>query len=154
MLTFTYRGNMIIAVHYSTLVSQNRTTLYCPNVEVSRRLYKYFFHKSQIVAELYTMLYVIFYVYIFLFMHICSLMIFNSENKPVKILLCVLSKMLNIILKGFCNLSIDNQTIFRRMCDDQISLWQRIVFSVPGANYLLFYLGVKQVFTVSKIIAL
>lgn len=111
MLTFTYRGNMIIAVHYSTLVSQNRATLYCPNVEVSRRLYKYFFHKSQIVAELYTMLYVIFYVHIFLFMHICSLMIFNSENKPVKILLFVLSKMLNIILKGFCNLSIDNQTI-------------------------------------------
>lgn len=99
-MTFTYRGNMIIAVHYSTLVSQNRATLYCPNVEVSRRLCKYFFHKSQIVAELYTMLYVIFYVYIFLFMHICSLMIFNSENKPVKILLFVLFKMLNIILKG------------------------------------------------------
>lgn len=99
------------------------------------------------------MLYVIFYVYVFLFMHICSLMIFNSENKPVKILLCVLFKMLNIILKGFCNLSIDNQTIFRRKCVIRYHCGRGLCYVFPGANYLMLYLGVIQVFTVSKIIA-
>lgn len=39
LICATYRGNTIITVHYSSLVSQNRASLYCPNVEVSRRLY-------------------------------------------------------------------------------------------------------------------
>lgn len=96
-----------------------------------------------------------FNVYKFLFMHICSLMILNSENKPVKVYLCVSFKMLYIILKVFfltCPLSIrpssDVRVIIRYLCS------RGLCSAVPGANHITLYLGIKQDFTVSKIIAL